>query len=107
MLLLLRNITSDIWQGVFVHRHDEIFVLPCKPYLCKPILIDPKRRFSFDQLHYLFKRLVGSERDQAMGAFEPTIYEIYMDAFLTGILPSVLKYLAANFFVQIRKSFPS
>jgi len=93
MFLLIRDVSPDTRQRGFIHRYDKVFILPCEFGFCEFVLVYPKGRFAFYQLHDPFKALVGPKRDQAMNVFKISVYEIYVDAFFAGILPYVFKYL--------------
>ena len=91
MLLLLRNIFSDLSEIGLAYRSDEIVILPRKSRGSELVLVDPVRRFPFYQFHDLFDRLIAAERDQAVNVIQPSIDEINMNVLSPSVLPDVVQ----------------
>jgi hypothetical protein len=52
--------------------------------------------------HDFLKRLVSAQRGQTVNMFHVSVYEIYMNGFLSGILSNVVEYFVSNVIPEIR-----
>lgn len=99
MMLFLRfNIFFHACQYRFADRNGKVFLLPAKPAMNKAILIDPVRRFAFEQPHYFIEVLSRTQRYKAMNMLNPAVQCSDKDVFCTGIFANVLKYFLTDRF---------
>ena len=97
MLFLIENILPHFIQVAFTHTHSPIIVLPDKFILYYFIFIDPKRRFSLNELSYFTYWLIFAQGDQAMSMFCISIDAIKPYLFFFSVLFDMLKELFSYF----------
>ncbi len=102
MFFLIGDVVPHALDNCFANRHRKILILPFKSSSAQFVLIYPKRRFAFYQLHYLFHRLVCAKRNQTMNVVFITVDEIKMDIFLCRVFPNMLENFLPNFISQKR-----
>jgi hypothetical protein len=91
MSFLISHVVSDVVNVLFADRSDEVVVLPGEFFTAQPVLVDPMRRFAFDEPHYLLERLIGAERDQTMHVIDVTVDEIEKNFLFPRVFSDVPK----------------
>jgi hypothetical protein len=89
-------IPYPIYNG-FRDRNGKIFILPLKFFFANAIFIDPKRRFTFYQLHNLAHALINAKGNKAVNMIRISIDKVNINAFFFGVFSDMVKNSLSHF----------